>query len=181
MTTNSEKILHQFFRVPASAFAEPEGNKPARKVRGVGQVCVVARPLPNKTRFRVAFSFKSPADKLNRDLGLRIAEGRLLCRKADRNFTVTAKTVKAAFEVALAQLMTKTRKVRRRSSVVTRPLAPDWLHEAVVLREKLLEPVVETKSVAQKSVKLPAVKRVNSSKVKVLSPQAGPTTTVQAA
>lgn len=127
------KIFYKFFSVAASAVDHD------KRISGTGHVCVVVRPLKNDaTRFRVAFSFKSPADKLNRELGVRIANGRLQSRKKGRSLIVTAKSVNSAFTSALETMFTKSRRVNRGPKKITRPLAPDWLHEAVVGNERSL-------------------------------------------
>lgn len=128
--TNTSKFF-KFFSVRASAL---DDNR--NLVKGTGHVCVAVQPSArNPQVYRVAVSFKSPADKLDRELGMRIAEGRLTSARPGRHFRVTAKTVDAAFKAALDSLFEKNRRVVRKGKTVTRPFVPDWLHQAVVEQE----------------------------------------------
>lgn len=135
MKTN--EISHRFFRIRASAL-----NDDQQKVNGVGHVCLVLKPsLRSKNVFRAAFSFKSPADLANRELGLKIAEGRLTSTRPGRNFKIEAKNLEAAFAVAVEDLFNKSRKVCRKGKMTFRPFAPNWLYQAVVENERQLLPL----------------------------------------
>lgn len=131
---NTSDITHRFFRVRASALDDNQ-----KKVNGIGHVCLVLRPTRTAQTYRVAVSFKSPADKLDRDLGVRIAEGRLTSPRPGRNFRVTAKSLDGAFSAALSTLFTKSRRVMREGKAVSRPFVPDWLHQAVVEQEHQIQ------------------------------------------
>jgi hypothetical protein len=125
-------IAHRFFSVRASAL---DDNR--QKVSGTGHVCLVAKASPkNPTNFKVAVSFKSPVDKLNKELGLKIAEGRLVSSRPGRNFKIRANSVDEAFKVAIEAIFTKQRKVVRKGETVVRPFVPDWLHQAVIEQKR---------------------------------------------
>lgn len=127
--------FYKFFSVRASAL-----NDNKELVRGTGHVCVAVQPsVRNPKSYRVAVSFKSPADKLNRELGMKIAEGRLISSRPGRNFRINAKNLDSAFDTALDTLFTKSRKVFRKGKAVARPFVPDWLHQAVVEREHRIQ------------------------------------------
>lgn len=131
---NTSDITHRFFRVRASALDDN-----LQKVNGTGHVCLAVQPsLKDPKSFRVAVSFKSPADKLDRELGVRIAEGRLTSTRPGRNFKVKAKNLETAFEVAVDSLFAKHRRVIRKGKTVARPFVPDWLHQAVVEQERVM-------------------------------------------
>lgn len=134
---DNTKVAHRFFRVRASA--KDDKNV---LVRGTGHVCLALTPCSgNPKKFRVAASFKSPADKLDRGLGITIADGRLASRKAGRNFFVTAASVETAAKAATSALFNRKRALFRRGQKVSRPFAPDWLVQAVVEKEHLLIPL----------------------------------------
>lgn len=142
MTTNN--INYRFFRIPAQAF----DDTPAKKlVRGTGHVCVAARKAG--ASFRVGFSFKSPADKLDLERGKQIATGRLVSRKPQRNFIVKAATIDEAVERAISNLFQKTRTIKRAGTVVERSMAPDWLIGAVVQKKPLVESKVHRVDAAE--------------------------------
>lgn len=125
---NTSEIAHRFFRVRASALDDNN-----QKINGTGHVCLVLKPSTRTPQnYRVAVSFKSPADKLDRELGVKIAEGRLISTRVGRNFRVKAKNLDAAFTVAIDTLFEKERSVFRRGKAVSRPFVPDWLYQAVV-------------------------------------------------
>lgn len=131
---NTTEIAHRFFRVRASALDDNQ-----QKVNGTGHICLVLRPTRTPQTYRVAVSFKSPADKLDRELGVRIAEGRLTSARPGRNFRVTAKSIDGAFSTALSTLFTKSRKIIREGKAVNRPFVPDWLHQAVIEQERQIQ------------------------------------------
>ncbi len=131
---DTSDITHRFFKVRASALDDNQ-----KKVNGTGHVCLALRPARTPQTYRVAVSFKSPADKLNRELGIKIAEGRLTSARPGRNFRVTAKSIDGAFSAALNTLFTKSRRVIRKGKTVTRPFVPDWLHQAVIEREHQIQ------------------------------------------
>lgn len=131
---DNSKVVHRFFRVRASA--RDDNND---LVRGTGHVCLALVPVRgNPKKYRVAASFKSPADSSDRDLGMAIADGRLISRKAGRNFFITAASVETAVKVATSALFERKRTLRRRGRKVSRPFAPDWLVDAVVAKEHVL-------------------------------------------
>ncbi len=130
---NTTNVTHKFFKVRASAL-----NDNQVRINGVGHVCLVLKPVKNSSKFRVAVSFKSPADKANPVLGTRIAEGRLNSRRAGRNFVVSARSISDATNKALTEMFTKTRRVFRRGHLQRRPFVPDWLFKAVVEKERSL-------------------------------------------
>jgi hypothetical protein len=121
------KIVHRFFKVRASGL-----NDQNKVVRGIGHVCVALRPMINGNGFRVGLSFKSPVDSKDIELGQKIADGRLISRKSNRNFIVRAKTSETAFKQAVQKMFSIKRKVNRRGEMVSRPFVPDWLHNAVM-------------------------------------------------
>lgn len=134
---DTDQISHRFFGVRASAMDDNQ-----RKIRGTGHVCLVLKPsVRNRKLFRAAVSFKSPADKLNRELGVRIAAGRLASARPGRSFVIRASNLENAFQTALESIFTKQRKVFRRGKTVMRPFVPDWLHQAVVERERQMIPL----------------------------------------
>lgn len=129
-TTNN--TVHRFFTVRASAL-----NDNKEKVNGTGHICVVLKPsATNPNNFRAAVSFKSPADKLMRELGVQIAEGRLNSNRPGRNFRVKATNLDEAFAAVFTSMFAKRRKVFRRGQEVTRPFVPDWLHQAAVEQQR---------------------------------------------
>lgn len=132
MKTDTVEVTHRFFSVKASCLDDD-----GKKVNGTGHVCLVLKPYgKNPENFKAAVSFKSPADKLDRDLGVKIAEGRLLSGRPGRTFKVKAKNIDAAFQAALESMLTKNKQVVRKSQTVDRPFVPDWLHQAVVEQER---------------------------------------------
>lgn len=129
---NTNETVHRFFSVRASAL---DDNR--KKVSGTGHVCLVLKPsVTNPNNFRVAVSFKSPVDKLDRELGVKIAEGRLSSPRPGRNFRIKATNTDEAFQSALETIFAKQRKVFRKGEAVSRPFVPDWLHQAVVEQKR---------------------------------------------
>lgn len=135
MTTNN--INCRFFRIPAQAFDDACSDGVKKLVHGTGHVCVAVRKTG--ASFRVGFSFKSPADKLDLARGIKIATGRLTSRKPQRNFIVRASTIEEAVDRALTNLFKKTRTVVRRGENIERSMAPDWLIGAVASKKPLVE------------------------------------------
>lgn len=138
---NSKSVLCRFYRIKANTL-----NDMHLKVNGIGHVCLailLRSSKPQKT-FKVGISFKSPADKLDKTRGMKIAAGRLMSSKPGRNFNVTAKNAEAALSSALDKMLQKQRQIYRRGKAIKRHFVPDWLYSAIVEKGRSLTPVYES-------------------------------------
>lgn len=144
----NREIVYSYYQIPAET--EDAGHN---VIRGTGYICVaLLRPAKGSddSTYKAAFSFASPADKLNKKFGRKIASGRLACiDRPGRNISFSFEKGKIDFRLHQVFDEALNRAVSTEGMKV-----PRWLTSAVVenkpLPVKQPQPLPMTKMSAAK-------------------------------